>query len=232
LSKKYKNFQVKETGWSKLDPLFCIDEKINTQKEDILKKSNAKIILLYAPTFSPSLTSAPALLEEFKKIADDKRFYTIVKSHDKMDTQIIDQYKILQNQNFVIDKSDDITPLLKLSDLMISDTSSVVYEFLLLNKPLITLNSNSEHIKWENIKTPVDLIPKIESYLKGDDPFKIQRDEIFKLYHPYRDGKSSKRVVDATLEYIREFKVPKKRDIPLHRKIKLLRKFGFKPLFS
>jgi CDP-glycerol glycerophosphotransferase (TagB/SpsB family) len=49
---------VVETGWPKLDVYGKELHKYDTDKLILLKKSKAKKIILYAPTFSPSLTSA------------------------------------------------------------------------------------------------------------------------------------------------------------------------------
>jgi len=54
---KDPTFDVVETGWSKLDPLFTWQSEA-----DDLKTESVQI--LYAPTFSPALTSTYALLDE------------------------------------------------------------------------------------------------------------------------------------------------------------------------
>ncbi len=226
LQEKYQNFEVKETGWSKLDPLFSPPTDLLQTKTAILAKSGAKKLLLYAPTFSPSLTSAPALLEQFEKLKDNPHFYTIVKFHDKIDPSILKSYEALQSDRLIIDKRDDITPLLQMCDLMISDTSSVVYEFLLLDKPVITLNSRSEHIRWRNITHPDQLCKELDSFLEGSDPMREKRREIIDLYHPYQDAQSSKRMIEATQSYINNFGIPKRRKLSLLRKYKIWKKYG------
>ncbi len=226
LQRKHRNFQVIETGWSKLDPLFSPSETIAQTKADILANSGAKKILLYAPTFSPSLTSAPALEEQFQKLSEDPHFYTIVKFHDKIDPTIVKAYEALQGDRLIIDKRDDITPLLQMCDLMISDTSSVVYEFLLLDKPVITLKSRSEHISWRDITHPDQLLKELDSFFDGADPIREKRREIIDLYHPYQDAQSSKRMIEATRSYINDFGIPHKRKLSLLRKYKIWKKYG------
>ena len=41
-----------------------------------------------------------------------------------------------------------------MSDVLISDTSSTIYEFLLLSRPVITIGTLSKEIYWEDIATP------------------------------------------------------------------------------
>jgi len=226
LSNKYKNFKVKETGWCKLDKLYSKDKEIEEKKKELLKKSGAKKIILYAPTFSPSLTSAEKLYEEVISLSKKDEYLVVIKFHDKMDIEVKKRYEEKQNQKLLILSDDDITDYLKISDLMVSDTSSVVYEFLFLDKPVITLESHSENILWENIKNPKDLEQKIDNIFSGNDDFKDKRAEVIKLYHPYNDGQSASRMVDAVLEYIDKYKVPNKRKLPIMRKIKMIKKYG------
>jgi CDP-glycerol glycerophosphotransferase (TagB/SpsB family) len=223
---KHKNFSVKETGWCKLDKLYSQDREIDKRRRELLSRSKAKNIILYAPTFSPSLSSAEKLYEKIIKLSKKDDYLMIIKFHDKMDREIQKRYEDKQSQKLLVLKDSDITDALKISDLMISDTSSVVYEFLLLDKPVITLNSHSENISWEDIDNPDILEQKIDDIFAGVDEFKDKREEVINLYHPYSDGRSASRMVDAVLEYIDKYKVPDKRELPITRKIKMIKKYG------
>ena len=143
-----------------------------------------------------------------------------------MDTETITDYKNIKSKNLLIVEDNDITPSLQISDLMLSDTSSVVYEFILLNKPVITLNSHSDNISWEDHSNIDVLTQSLISILKGDDKFKESRQNIINKYHPYSDGKSAQRMIDATVTYIEQNGVPKKRKIPFLRKLKLKKKYS------
>lgn len=224
LALKHKNFKVIQTGWSKLDKLYKVENETLEMKKKYLQKY--KNIILYAPTFSPSLTSAPSFLKEIKKLKENKKLLILIKFHDKMNKNIISEYEKIQSDNLIISQNSDITTLLQVSDIMISDTSSVVYEFLLLDKPVVTLNSTSIHKDhWINIENQEGLVSKVNSIIQGQDEFSSKREEIISMYHPYNDGKSAFRMLEAVKQYIKEFSVPKKRKISLFRKIKLYRKY-------
>ncbi len=210
LAKKHKNFDVIETGWCKLDNLYSYNKKENIEKT-----------ILYSPTFSPSLTSSRKLLQTIKELSE--KYKVVVKFHDKMDQEIIELYS---DKNLTISNEKDITSLMQTSDLMISDTSSVVYEFTLLNKPVVTLNSTSENINWENVSNSDMLRIKVIEILDGNDVYKDKRKNTIANYHPYDDGKSAKRMVDAVKDYICKKGVPIKRRLPLLRKLKIWKKFG------
>ncbi len=229
LAQKHKNFKVTQTGWCKLDTLYKHDSLIEERKRTLLQESSAKKVILYAPTFSPSLTSAKALLKEIVTLSQNPDYLLLIKFHDKMDKLLVQAYEAVLHDKLIISKERDITPLLKIADIMISDTSSVVYEFLLLDKPVITLNSHSEHILWKDIQEAQQLQKSVKDALSEDKKTKENRQEIIALYHPYSDGNSAKRMVDATLAYIMEYGVPNKREISLLRKYKMIQKYG---LFS
>ena len=54
-----------------------------------------------------------------------------------------------------------------------------------------------------------------------EDPFKQERLNILKEYHPYTDGNSAKRMVDTVEEYIKKNGVPEKRLISWFRRYKI-----------
>jgi CDP-glycerol glycerophosphotransferase (TagB/SpsB family) len=196
-------------------------------KLSLLKKHKAKKIILYAPTFSPSLTSAPYLLAEFEELAKNKSYLILCKFHDLMATEMIAAYKELERKydNIIFEEERNIIKFLYISDLMISDTSSVVYEFLLLDKPVITYKNSSKNIKWRNSTIYKNLSKLIKESLTID-PFKLERTEIRELYHPYNDSKSAERMLDAVRKYIRVHGVPEKRKLSFLRRRKINRIFG------
>jgi len=128
-------------------------------------------------------------------------------------------------KNVLFIEERNIIKYLLIADLMISDTSSVVYEFLLLDKPVITFKNNSLTIKWDNQLLFSSLVKRVTENLL-EDPFKQQRLEILKEYHPYTDGNSAKRMVDAVEEYIKKNGVPEKRLISWFRRYKINKIFS------
>ena len=219
LVQKHKNFEVIETGWCKLDKLYSISEETKSMKLELLKKYGAKKMVLYAPTFSPSLTSALALEKIIEKLGSSKDILVIIKFHDKMKKEWISLYAKIST--LLIINSDDITQSLQMGDVMISDSSSVVYEFTLLDKPVITLDSSSENIDWCNVHDTDEVYENVLEVLSGNDAYEENRKNTIALYHPYNDGKSAKRMIEATKNYIERNGVPTKRKISLLRKWKM-----------
>ena len=226
LRKKYKDFDVIETGWSKLD-IYSNNESEFHKEKDVLKSNHkADKIILYAPTFSPSLTSAPFLKKEIQKLAANTKYLILIKFHDLMSNKLISEYKSIANKynNIMFLEERNILKYLIIADIMISDTSSVVFEFLLLNKPIITYKSIKPNNAWENIDDVKLLSEKIQ-YNLNEDPNAVQRAKIIEEYHPYNDGKSSLRMIQVIENFVIENGVPERRKLPLLRRFKMNRKY-------
>jgi len=226
-ARKHENFKVIETGWPKLDVYGKEVHKYAADKNQLLEEYGANNIIVYAPTFSPSLTCAPYLLEQIKQLSGNKEYLIVIKFHDLMAENLIASYKKLAHEvsNILFVEERNIIKYLLISDLLISDTSSVVYEFLLLDKPVLTYKNNSKICEWDNVLEYEGLVEKVNTNLQKD-PYKEQRAFILKEYHPYQDGKSSERMVDAVQNYIKELGVPEKRAIPWLRRRKMNKLFG------
>lgn len=230
LAKKHGDFEVTETGWSKLDPLYTNNPEFLQERAELLNISKKKTLVLFAPTFSPSLTCAINAKESIFDIADSEDVFILIKFHDLMNTQVVEEYRQLcsTRKNIRIVEEKNILKHLIMCDIMISDTSSVVYEFALLNKPVITVNSKSTNISWRDIPTAETLRTSLIEEIAQDN-FKNIRKYIIEQYHPYSDGKSSARMIAATEEYIGKFGVPEARKLNIYRRYLMNKMFGKKP---
>ncbi|MBT8320211.1 MAG: CDP-glycerol glycerophosphotransferase family protein, partial [Eudoraea sp.] len=227
LQHKHKDFEVIETGWPKLDVYAHDRLRYKDEKQALLEAHNASKLLLYAPTFSPRLTSAPALLTEILDLARDKEYLILIKFHDLMDPKWIKAYKeaIAGVRNVILKEEKNIVKLLLQADLLISDTSSVIYEFLLLDKPVVSFKTIAEKVLWDNSNKYSSLKIMVEENLE-QDKFAEERKYIKDQFHPYDDGKSAKRMVEVAQGLIQEKGVPEKRALSLARKLKINRLFG------
>lgn len=214
LAKQYNHFKVTETGWCALDRLYLEQEKPSENKPTILLCS----------TFSKKLSCAPHLFETVKKLSQSKKWHWLVQFHPKMPVAIVEQYKSLQNENLSFVETDDVIPLLQKADVMVCDTSSVLIMFLLLGKPVVTFKNIDPKDYLLDIDDIEVLEQTIEKALLKPPELMECIENFINVTHPYRDGQSSTRVLNAVdevlsgkiplgkkpMDFLRQFKMRKK----------------------
>ena len=57
------------------------------------------------------------------------------------------------------------------------------------------------------------------------DPYREERKQVIASYHPYQDGRSAYRMVEAVKDYIARNGVPERRKLPILRRRKINRMF-------
>ena len=227
LSCRYKDFEVLETGWTRQDWISEHRSSFDIEKDELLQKYGKKQIVLYAPTFSPKLTSLPLIKDALIKLAKEKNILLMMKFHPLTSQEWIDEYRQLANEhdNMIFVDDFSVTKYLLMADVMISDTSSTIYEFLLLNKPVVTLRAISKDIYWKNIEDPEELCDAFEQ-VQHDEKIISLRRWVIENYDPYSAGGVAQRMLEGARDYIRRHGVPKKRKLNLWRKYTSIKTFG------
>lgn len=227
LSKKYKDFEVLETGWTRQDWIKAHLHDFDEEKKKLLKESGKQKIVLYAPTFSPSLTSLPHIKKALIELTCQKEVLLLVKFHPLTRKDWVIEYKKLaqEHDNIIWINDFSVTKYMLMADVMISDTSSTVYEFLLLNKPVITLRTIAKDIYWKNITEPAALCDAYEEVLH-DEEVTALRQWVVDNYDPYLDGQVAHRMLEGARDYIRRHGVPPYRSLNLWRKYASIKTFG------
>jgi CDP-glycerol glycerophosphotransferase (TagB/SpsB family) len=225
LGSRHLHFEVAETGWPKMDPLF-----LNAENNRVKYSSNSlKPIVFYASTFSPSLTSAPYLIDIIKQLSQTGKYHWIVTLHPKMDKKIMAMYRDLQGPSLTFyESSQDVIPLIKAADVMLCDTSSIALEFMLTDKPVVTFRTKAPAPYLLNVRDKTEIEGAIDKAISRPDTLMEKIRDFTHQLHPYRDGRSSDRVLDATNNLIkRGISHLKSKPINFVRKIKIRKKLGY-----
>lgn len=185
---------------------------------DVIKKklniSNDKKIILYAPTFrddehKSGIGYTYSLNIDFDLLKKELKgnYIILFRAHYFIANSFnFDKYK-----GFVYDVSsyDDINELYVISDLLVTDYSSVFFDYAILNRPIIYYMYDYDNYKKKLrdfyidiselpgpiVKNEDDLIKNI---INIEDEFKIYSKKYLnfnKKFNPYEDGNSTKRVV-------------------------------------
>jgi CDP-glycerol glycerophosphotransferase (TagB/SpsB family) len=215
LERKYGFFKVYETGWCKVDPFF---EKIKIPARE-------RPVILYSPTFSSKITSAPLLLETITQLAETKPWDWIITFHPKLDDpDLLQKYRQLAetHANVTFYRSNDGLNTFRKIDVLLCDSSSIVVEAMLLEKPVVTFRNTHPGNFLINVLNENEIAAAIEEALTRSADL-MENIRIYTAHHEaHRDGRNSARVLDAVDDFILNYKGKiKKKPLNLFRKIKL-----------
>jgi CDP-glycerol glycerophosphotransferase (TagB/SpsB family) len=187
------------------------DKKMQNRAVKKLFDHNPKLVdkkvILYAPTYRDRQLDYFEMQLDIKRMADElgNEFVLLLKLHPAIKDKL-DYEKLYPN--FVFDYSDypDVNELLLITDYLITDYSSIPYEFSLLNKPMIFYPYDLEEYSKERGLWGAyeDLVPGPIAQSTGEiiqlikenrfDMAKVQ--EFAKKWNQYSKGHSSKNIID------------------------------------
>jgi CDP-glycerol glycerophosphotransferase (TagB/SpsB family) len=221
LADQLGHFAVTETGWPKLDPFM-------REIAGPLPPVRRPPVILYHSTFSPSWSAAETLYEEVKRLSRDGRWHWIITFHPKMNPETVARFKALQNDYLRFAENDNILELFPQVDMMCSDTSSALNEFLLTGKPVVTFKNRRPGPQLIDIDDAKDFEPAIERALARPPELMQAIADYADAIHPRRDGRSSERVLDAIDAFLaRGGRNRRRKPLNLWRKLKLRRRIGY-----
>lgn len=193
--------------------LFFDKEKQEINKLKLYKtypKLKYKKLILYAPTFRGTSQSNAKLDITFdldRVLKNVPKDYILgLKMHPFVKTRIDDS-----KYDNLIDLSDydNINDILLISEMLITDYSSVVFEYSLLERPILFYSPDRDLYKEERdfyydyeSFVPGPIITNTEELIKGINNESFDKDRIIafkKKFFDYLDGKSSKRFVDKII---------------------------------
>lgn len=221
LAEKHRHFAVAHTGWPKLDPLFSQPERGKRE----LKEGELPVVF-YASTFSRSVTSAPDLVEKIGELSRSGRWKFIVTLHPKMDAGLVERYRRLAGENLrFVESDEDLLPILPEADVMLCDTSSIMFEFMFLDRPVVTYRTKMPGPYLINVDEAEDVEIALEEALAAPDELMKAMRRLCDELHSFSDGKSSARVLDAVDRFLRnEYLMDNPKPLNIFRKIKVRRR--------
>ncbi|QRM89680.1 CDP-glycerol glycerophosphotransferase [Lacinutrix sp. WUR7] len=216
--KKHPYFEVVETGWSKVDPLFPIEKR----------ESNNTIMIASTFTESLSLAYNDSVYQEIKRLSSAGTFNFIMVLHPKLPEAIVSKWKSINNEHFTFFNTTDLTPLYKQADIMFADTTSAIQEFLLQKKPVVTFKHTFNHDYLLHVQQAIDLEKTFQEALVYPENLIKNIENFIQDLHPYFDGKSSERVISASISFLHKDKsYLKQKPLNLVRKYKIRKRLNY-----
>lgn len=224
--------QIIVEGLPRNDQLFREYDSINRIYSDA---DSFRKIIIWAPTFRhhkrkeridcdfnfplgiPIFYSAKSL-ETFNAFLEKNNVLMILKPHPAQDMDVIIDLKLSNIRilvNSQMEKADvQLNELLAQTDALVSDYSSIYYDYLLLDRPIaITLDDYTAYgeqmgFVFENtldvlagahVYSEKDMYGFVQQVINDEDPFRKDREAIKKKVDCYCDDKSSYRVTEFIL---------------------------------
>lgn len=214
---KYQG-EIVETGYPRND-VFYKEDRFNqaVKVRNRLNIARDKKVILYAPTFRDNQTSKknkfqfeiPMDLYEIKdSLGDDYiillRMHVVISNKVKIDEEL---------QDFVMNVSNysDIQELLLITDILVTDYSSVMFDYANTKRPLLFYTYDLEeyrddirgfYMDFENeapgplIRTTDELVESINRINEVEIKYKDKYNAFYSKYCSLEDGRAGERIVD------------------------------------
>lgn len=259
LAKRLGTFRVCETGWAKTDSYIRAaqaaeaakrvevaegaegareaeaDGKTREAPQTLPNSPNYRPTVLYSSTFSRSLTSTTILASEIERMVASGEWNWIFMFHPKLDNyQTLAHYRTLaeryDNARY-FGNTFDMEAMLR-ADVMLCDSSSIIMEFMLLDKPVVTFRNSMPGSHLLNVTEVEAVEPAIAEALTRPETLMSALRAWRDHHEAHCDGLCSARILDAVDALIADGGAMSLRTKPLNlvRKIKLRKRLGY-PLF-
>ncbi|TBW55899.1 CDP-glycerol--glycerophosphate glycerophosphotransferase [Marinobacter halodurans] len=213
------HFAVAKTGWPKLDAIL--------KSRSSVPRSDDRPTVFYASTFTRDVTSAPDLVDTIRRMKDSGEWHFIVTLHPKMPENIVEQYRAMADDNLTFIESDeDFIPFMGQTDVMLCDTSSILFEFMFLDVPVVTLRTKMPGPYLIDVDSVEKVEPALRTALSRPPALMESMRAFADQLHEFRDGQSSERVLDAVERFLMQPPVLKRKPLNLLRKFKLRRRLA------
>jgi len=217
-------------GYPRNDYLFNEDGVRNL--EQLINMKIDKRVILYMPTYRDLHSKKDSKNKridnffgfeefnfgEFDCFLKENNLLFILKLHPNEEQFFIDKYSKYNSQNVILVKSKDLEihrmdlyKIVNAADILITDYSSVYFDYLLLDRPIIFTPVDFEEYKEERgfLLEPYDfwtpgpkcleqeqLQREILNCLNNSEYFRKERQTIKNIFHKYQDSNSTERVMD------------------------------------
>jgi len=219
--------KLKITGFPRNDPL--IDKRWSedeTERKLCIPKGHKNI--LYTPTWGherkkpifPWETTSK-FLQEVEKFCEENNCNFLIRMHINWYHRNIKEAQVMENEikraerifHVASYEYDDVQPLLFISDVLITDWSSIANDFILLDRPIIFLDIELPVEKF--VLTPEDragyivrnkqeFFEKLQEALDHPDLFEKRHKGVLKKAYKHLDGDAAKRCAKEILKLLRD----------------------------
>ena len=196
------------TGYPRQDLMLNISDEEKDTIHQTLKINKSKKVVLYAPTWRGTVSGA---IFDTKQLENDIQYLSTLKNVEILFRGHYMIEKFLKKLNIditVVSSIIDTNSLLSIVDILITDYSSICFDFMVMEKPIIYyIYDKEEYLKERGLYFEVETIgdyicydidevkKSIQEIMKGELVLKLQK-KAKSDFCAYDDGLATKRVVD------------------------------------
>jgi len=201
------------TGYPQMDPLF----RREAPPLPFPLRTDAKCVL-YAPTYTPDLSSVDMLGDDMveRLIGDNDGLDLVLKPHPLIQSGFPAWYAWFERAasrphvHLATEPEADLMPFLQRADIIVSDASSAVFQFLAVDRPIVVIDNpnrkrspayDPKGIEWTcrdiavRVKDVADLAATVEQALAHPDGQSAERASArAHLFGDLTDGRSGERI--------------------------------------
>lgn len=194
LAQRHPHFAVVETGWPKLDPLFRDDHGAASA---LRAPAGKRPVVMFASTFTERLSAAPHLYKAIETEVQRGDRYWLLTLHPKCPDELFEHYRALAGPNATFVETEQLMAAQRAADVLVADTTSVVSEFVVQHKPVVTFRNRAPKPHMIDFDDPWSLPDQLARAFTPDATLRAALADYANAIHPYRDGRSSERVIEA-----------------------------------
>ncbi len=153
-------------GYPRNDMLFSEKDRIITKLQSFaVDIKNKKSIILYAPTWKGMDFSMPEddieemilFKSKLETAINTEKYQILIKPHYTLFTIMKEKYN---NLNYIVPTEIDANEVLSITDILISDYSSIFYDFLTTNRPIIFYITDAKQYQdYRGLYTTLEKLP-------------------------------------------------------------------------
>ena len=208
------------------------NDRLFRPRREVLEKLSLdpeQKLLLWLPTYRTSLRGLPredgvdygnafglpdVAPEELNDFLEQNQTVMLVKPHPMASVVSSRSWSHLRiiDDAWLADHSSSLYEVMGASSMLITDVSSAVIDYLLLDRPVIhafpdleeyrssrgfTVEPIEDYLSGAVVSSQAELISALEEELGGGDPHAERRRKLLDLSHQYQDGSASGRLLEA-----------------------------------
>jgi CDP-glycerol glycerophosphotransferase (TagB/SpsB family) len=231
LEAKHRSFKVYETGWAKTDALIGAKQRAEAQTTDApeAKAAGHRPTVFVATTFTQDITQLRNVFPTIRRLAETGEWNWVVTVHPKLnDPELKADIRQLAdscgNVRFLpLTPSPDV---MAATDVMLCDSSSIILEYMLLDKPVVTFRNNRPGPQLLNVTQTGDIEQALRQALSRPEPLMTAMRAFIAHHEAHLDGQNCHRILDAVDDFIANYKGKiRKKPLNLFRKFKIRMKY-------